>query len=230
MILEYLWKAAKTNAICDVQDVPVAGTPFVLNGEEVTYTSTGFAQFRYDKVWRSVSITAGAVDLSAITFTITGTWKGTVRVVSLLGPAPTMTVDTAVDPIVDITKIFDSVTSITANAPVLGASVGSGVVGQTAAYNFNHYASVCFATVTGSFITGSVQYSAYTTCDDIAITDNPFIQPVSGMNNVTANTASAVGPTPFRYLLFYFNDIAVVRTRTGAMKFTIVTSSLPNSG
>ena len=98
----------------------------------------GTSTVTFDGISRTVSLTS-AGNLSALNFTITGTYLGQVISETRTGPNANT---------VYTTKVFDSVTKISVDGAVgTAVSVGTGLTGHTQYYNFDYNSKINSSTV-----------------------------------------------------------------------------------
>ena len=116
--LKYTYPAALGDEVCALQDVGDVG-PVLLNGtladpmgNNVSFISRGYC--------RTISVNS-ANDLSAVTFTVTGTQNGVELTEDITGPGANLTVFGNV--------IFDNITSVTTDTAIHGVQLGGGISG-----------------------------------------------------------------------------------------------------
>src|SRR5690349_5948872 len=189
----YTWPAASTTAVCAAQGKLAAGN-LVINGSlAVTSSAPDANSVQAYAIWpaisRTVSLTTtGGANLSAVNFTIKGTYRGAAQSETRVGPNNNTVFTTA---------LFDTVTSVSVDATLGGGntvSVGSGTTGQTQWFEYNHNTSVC-AMMVAVIVTGTINYTFQGTLDRIGpnnATPNTF-QPIYTMISQTASEALPVG-------------------------------------
>jgi len=137
----YNYPAASTTAVALAQTLAAAGS-LILNGPMST-GGPGAGATRYVPFplnYRQVTLSSGN-DLSAVNFTISGTLAGTTVSATIAGPNNS-TVNTG-----DL--LFDSVTSIKSSAGTSGHNISAGIsiIGYTAPWTYNPYATVASTSV-----------------------------------------------------------------------------------
>ena len=173
----YTWPAADSSAICLLQSTAGASN-LVINGTlSAHYNSDLFPSVRFDKISRNISITS-ANNLSAVNFTITGTYRGNVISETISGPGganpnPRITVN-----------VFDSVTAVSVSGAAAAFSVGSSNRGYTHWFSSNYngiYPALSVQVVVSGGV-GNITYSFETTLDDVEKNSNPFVEnAIAGM-------------------------------------------------
>lgn len=174
----FTWPAANTTDVAALQTLGAAGT-IVINGNLAQpingITTPNYVLFL--GISRTVSLTS-VNNLSAVHFTITGTFRGTTQTETRVGPNNNTVLTTA---------LFDTITSITTDAAVTAVSVGSGTTGQTHWKNSN-YDSTVVSMAVAVVVTGTITYSFITTLDDVQVTSTPNVfTPEMAMTAATAS-------------------------------------------
>lgn len=137
----YNYPAASTTAVALAQTLAAAGS-LILNGAMST-SGPGAGATRYVPFplnYRQVTLSSGN-DLSAVNFTISGTLAGVTVSTTIAGPNNNTVTSNSI--------LFDSVTSITADAGTGGHNVSAGIsiVGYTSPWPYDPYATVSSTSV-----------------------------------------------------------------------------------
>lgn len=179
--VQITFSAADADAVCLSQTTGAAGA-LTINGAALDKPATmnGVARAVFDAgVNRTVSLTSAA-NLSGVNFTITGlTADGTAVSETIAGPNATTVYTTA---------LFNSVTSVTADAAVASAvTVGSGTTGNTRWVKLDHFQVpfnvALFAVITAT-LTADVEY----TPDNVDGASAPTVIDHPDMSDMTATT------------------------------------------
>lgn len=188
----YNWIAADAQAVCLTQTLAAAGS-LTINGTLSTGAAVNITGLSsqppavavFDKLSRFVSI-ASANNLSAVNFTVTGTYNGATVSQTIAGPN---------GPAVVTTQLFQTVTSVTSSAAAAAVRVGTGQTGSTQWFSFNTYATGQPSTTVQVDVTGTITYTFEITMDDVNIIPEANIStfaPVGGMTNATTDSLASV--------------------------------------
>ena len=197
----FTWPVPDTQAISLTQSIGAAGN-LLINGHLAYTTIVTFLGFG-----RTVSLTS-ANDNSGVNFTITGSRYGNPIIETIAGP----NADT-----VETVNVFDTITSITADAAVNGVSAGTGTTGATNWFNSNYHRNVLGQTIQ-VVVTGTINYTYQTTLDDVQTNTTPTTFPT--IVNLTAATTNQIGSyfAPARYSKISINS----STGTGSLVATFL--------
>jgi len=204
----YNWIAATPTAIFNSNNIPpVPGQKsFVLNGDLLNSLAPN-SPISLGKIARVISITSTG-NVSAVNFTIAGTYNGLPVSQTLAGPNETT---------VYTTQFFNTVDSITFNANVTSATnVGTGNAGVAPAgawgvtnwFAYDFFTPFSALTVQAKVIGNTVNYSLEVTLDDIVTTPEASLtlfNPIDGMTNATTNQIGNIN-FPIRYARLKFNN------------------------
>jgi hypothetical protein len=203
------WPALDEQAICATQNLAAPGN-LTINGtlaENIGSTP----RVVFDGISRVVRV-ASLNDLSAVNFTITGTYRSeTVSEENLAGPTAGSFVET--------TQLFDSVTSVSADAAANGIDVGTGRSGMTHWLNADYYQQMPYKTIQ-VVVTGTIDYSYQATLDDVqTISDPEVFNPIA--NLTTASTSQfETAILPIAYSNIKINQVGT--DETGSLAITIL--------
>lgn len=197
------WPAQDKEAIAFTQSVSAAGK-VVLR----------YPYYKYAAVSRSVSITS-ANDLSAVSFTITGYYKGQLVSKTIQGPNND-TVDTSTGTynggypnLSEDDVIFDMVTEVSTNAPANDFSVGTGLYGHTLWVNGDYFQAIAPVSVEVIVYQNDMCYSLGVTFQDVTTTPDHllFLMDASGgnMNNSSESKLNMFFGA-YRYLAIFINS------------------------
>jgi len=168
--VKFNWTTMDVSAVCVSQATAGAGA-LIINGTLATKNDAENRTAIFEGLERTVSIRS-TVDLSAISFTITGTLRGAVVSQTRLGPNATTEYTT---------QNFTTVTSVTVNGAVANASIGSGNTGSTFWFLSDYHRSHNALNVS-VFAVASLTYTFETTLDDISTVVNPVVWfPIDGV-------------------------------------------------
>lgn len=182
--------------------------PFTQSG--TTLNANG-GPFAFGSTERTLSITAGATDLSGVVFTITGTrlqQPNTLITVTLNGPTPNATVET--------TQLYTQINSIQVNALATNVSAGFGTSGSIWVqmdYDRTGWYASCSAQVLnqtdlsyGGFVTlnSPVYPSAVGNLTSYYTVYGFFVPlyPLAGMPDPSTDDILEPIPTPVSYVVF----------------------------
>lgn len=128
-VAQYNWLPQDTAAISALQTTAGAGN-LLLNG---TLSITGNSIVELKGISRQISLTSTA-NLSALNFTITGTYLGSPQTETLAGPNSNS---------VETTKFFNTITSVSVNGAVgTNVSIGTGASGHTNPFKVDEHCTV----------------------------------------------------------------------------------------
>lgn len=184
--------------------------PIILDGT-LSNPKSGTTQIGFNGVSRTVTITS-AIDLSAISFTISGKINGFNVRETINGPnANTVSTD----------EKFSIVESVTFdNSPDAFLSVGSGHEGFTNWFWYDHYPSCANTTVQVNKISDSVHHSIVSTLEDVRNMPEEDLLSlfVSGTADSTGNQYVSIDE-PYMFLRVAFGNGT---NATGSAKVTIL--------
>jgi hypothetical protein len=197
----YNWIAADNAAIALLQTAAAAAT-VTLNGTLSVSTSPVVV---LAGMVRKLSLTS-ANNLSAVTFTITGTANGRSVTETIFGPNAT-TIQTV--------NYYDSVISITSNAAFTALSVGIGQTGFTAWYSHDYDRTVLNLGIQ-VVVLGTITYSWQTTLDNVQTVLNPIVfTPIVAMTAAaTDQLANYTNPTGWSRIAVTASTGAATLTET----------------
>jgi hypothetical protein len=204
----YNWIAATPTAIFNSNNIPpVPGQrSFVLNGNLLNSLAPN-SPISLGKIARVVSITS-AGNVSAVNFTITGTYNGLPVSQTLAGPNANT---------VYTTQFFNTVDSVTFNANVTSATnVGTGNAGVAPAgawgvtnwFTYDFFVPDSALTIQARVNAVTVNYSLEVTLDDVVAIPEASLtlfNPIAGMTNATTNQIGNIS-FPIRYARLKFNN------------------------
>lgn len=221
----YNWIAATPTAIFNSNNIPpVPGQrSFILNGNLLNPLAPN-SPISLGKIARVISI-ASTGNVSAVNFTIAGTYNGLTVSQTIAGPNATT---------VYTTQFFNTVNSITFNANVTSATnVGTGnagvapagVWGVTNWFAYDFFTPFPALTVQAKVIANTVNYSLEVTLDDIVTTPEASLtlfNPIVGMTGATTNQIGNIN-FPIRYARLKFNNAT---TAAGSLTATFLQQGL----
>ena len=175
------WIAADTAAIALTQTLLAAGK-LLLNGHLSVSNNPVVNLWPME---RTITLTS-ANNLSAVNFTIKGTFNGVITSEVLAGPNNNT---------VNSVNFYDSIISITTNAAVNGVSSGIGNTGSTS-YYIHDYNKYFFNISFNIIVTGTINY----TLDGVLVNPN-VTSPTTGAFNLGVNTTNA---TTNQFLSFVY--------------------------
>jgi hypothetical protein len=198
------WLAPDTQAVCATQTLAGAGN-LTLNG---TLSGTGFNPIvTFEGISRVVSITS-TNNLSAVSFTIAGTYRGATVSATRVGPNNTT---------VQTTQLFDSVTSVSTNAAAAAVSIGTGTTGRTHWLSADYFQQFPYKTIQ-TVVAGTINYTFQVTLDDIQTTATPStFTPIANLTGATTNQFE-IALLPISYSSFLINSSGA----TGALTATVL--------
>lgn len=167
------WPAPNLQAVSQTQALGSAG-PLVINGSLAAGGQVDFVGFA-----RTVSLTSTA-NLSAVTFTISGTINGLNIMDTVAGP----NINT-----IESNLIFDTITDISTNAAASNISAGTGTTGRTVWFDHFHN-TICCDSVVQVTVTNNINYSFVTTLTDVSFNPTaniPLFTPIAAMTGATTN-------------------------------------------
>lgn len=192
----YEWPAASENCICSTQSVVFAtSNAVILNGSlsqpyKQGYVNGPHPAISLPGIARAISVTSGD-DLTAATFTITGTGLNGAQIVDTVTGVNISTKETDL--------YFTSVSSVTVDRDVTNVSVGTGYTGQTLWFGHDPYVQVAATSVQVS-VTGDITYSFTTTLNDVFKDDT-----VSYSDGIVMPFPGS-GPSPWAYEIIMLNS------------------------
>jgi len=173
----YKWTADTVDDVCLTQSVVVATTnKLVLNGN--LSAGAPYSVISFGNVSRTVSITSTA-NLTAVNFTITGTYNGLPQTETHAGPNNTTLYST---------KFFNTITSVTASANAANVQIGTGTTGQTNWFCHDSYVQAPSLAVSVVKTAGTFTYSFEPTTSDAI---NNYVQTASTLGIVIPNPDNA---------------------------------------
>ena len=220
----YNWIAATPTAIFNSNNIPpVPGQrSFVLNGDLLNPLAPN-SPIILGKIARVISITSTG-DVSAVNFTIMGTYNGLSVSQTLAGPNATT---------VYTTQFFNTVDSVTFNANVTSATnVGTGNAGVSPVtwgvtnwFTYDFFAPNSALTIQTKVMATVVNYSLEVTLDDVTTTPEASLtlfNPIAAMTNATTNQIGNIN-FPIRYARLKFNNTT---TSVGSLTATFLQQGL----
>ena len=221
----YNWIAATPTAIFNSNNIPpVPGQrSFVLNGDLLNPLAPN-SPISLGKIARVISITSTG-NVSAVNFTITGTYNGLSVSQTIAGPNATT---------VYTTQFFNTVDSITFNANVTSATnVGTGNAGVAPAgawgvtnwFAYDFFAPDAVLTIQSKVIANTVNYSLEVTLDDVVTIPEASLtlfNPIAGMTGATTNQIGNIS-FPVRYARLKLNNAT---TSAGSLTATFLQQGL----
>lgn len=170
------WPIFNTQAICQTQTLGSAGS-LMING-----SLAGGGQVVFMGFARTVSLTSTS-NLSAVSFTISGTINGLAITDVISGPNNNT---------IESDLIFDSILSITTNNAAAGISAGTGTTGRTQWFHhFHNTISPDFSVQVS--LTSTLNYSFVTTLTDVKFNlpaNISLFTPITAMTGATTNQLS----------------------------------------
>jgi hypothetical protein len=205
----YNWIAATPTAIFNSNNIPpVPGQrSFVLNGDLFNPLSVPGLPISLGRIARVISITSTG-NVSAVNFTITGTYNGLPVSQTIAGPNATT---------VYTTQFFNTVDSVTFNTNVTSATnVGTGNAGVAPAgawgvtnwFVYDFFTPFSMLTAQAKVNAVTVNYSLEVTLDDVVSVPEASLtlfNPIAGMTNATTNQIGNIN-FPIRYARLKFNN------------------------
>lgn len=211
------WALASTTAVCAAQTTAGAAS-LTLNGglAKLTQPESTNVYVPLGNVYRTISLTSTG-NLSAINFTITGTYGGVVQTETRVGPNNNTVYTTA---------LFDSITSVAVDAAVgTNVSVGTGTTGQTKWISYDYHKLLSDSSISAK-VTGTINYSLIMTMDDVQskIVNGLTINTYSPIAALTATNASqfATISNPCTFLAILVNS----SDTTGALDMAFLQQGL----
>jgi|ERR1700692_1307980 len=161
------WPVLSNTAVAPLQTLAGAG-PLAL--------TTAPAAYIFNRITRTITLTS-TNNLSGVNFTITGTLNGATISEVLAGPNNNT---------VTSVNIYDSITSIVANAAAAAVSAGTGSTGRTHWINFDYDQLIMNYSVQVAVGATTINYTFNTTLDDVNIVATPTLTQLAvGLTNAT---------------------------------------------
>lgn len=206
----YNWIAATPTAIFNSNAIPPAPgqRSFILNGDLLNPLAPN-SPISLGKIARVISITSTG-NVSAVSFTIAGTYNNLPVSQTITGPNATT---------VYTTQFFNTVDSITFNANVTSATnvgtgnagvapAASGAWGVTNWFSYDFFTPFSALTIQTKVNAATVNYSLEVTLDDVTSIPEASLtlfNPIAGMTNATNNQIGNIS-FPIRYARLKFNN------------------------
>ncbi len=174
----FTWPAANATGVAALQTLVAASSLSINGGLAIPFNGISTPNFvQFSGISRTISITS-TNDLSAVHFTITGTYRNAPQTETRIGPNNATVLTTA---------LFDTVTSVTTDAAAAAVSIGSGTTGQTHWKNSNFQSTVVNMSIE-VVVTGTITYSFITTLDEVQRIAAPTtFSPIAAMTAATTN-------------------------------------------